>query len=144
MSDTQAENPEQSAPVPEINKRVTQYIKLRDIIKKEDDDHEAKMKDKKQLLLRLNAAILEHFNTHGGDSITIRGVGTAYKTTKDSASIADGEEFKRWVIGGSLWEMTDWKANTTAVRDYIEKNGAPPPGVNFRSVATVGVRRASS
>lgn len=141
MSDTTQQAP--AAPVPEIEKRVAQYIKLRDIIKAEDAAHEERMKEKKTLLLRLNTTILDHFNTHGGDSVTIRGVGTAYKTTKDSASIADGEEFKRWVIGGSLWEMADWKANVPSIREYIEKNGAPPPGVNFRSVATVGVRRAS-
>lgn len=128
---------------PEINKRVAQYIALRDLIKKEDDAHAEKMKVKKDLLLQLNGVILDHFNKHGGDSVTIRGVGTAYKTTKDSASIADGEEFKRWVIGGNLWEMADWKASTTATREYIEKNGTPPPGVNFRSVAVVGVRRAT-
>lgn len=130
-------------PQPEINKRVMQYIKLRDLIKKEDDDHAERMKQKKTLLVALNNAILEHFNTHGGDSVTIRGVGTAYKTTKDSATIADGEEFKRWVIGGGLWEMADWRASVTGTREYIEKNNAPPPGVNFRSTVVVGVRRAS-
>ena len=141
--DAQADTAAQSAPPPEINKRVAQYIALRDLIKREEDEFAKKMKEKKDLLLRLNAALLEHFNTVGGDSITIRGVGTVYRTTKDSTSIADGDEFKRWIIGGSLWEMVDWKANTPSVREYMEKTGNPPPGVNFRSVAAVGVRRAS-
>lgn len=134
----------QGAPAsePVINKRVAQYIALRDKIKELDAAHDEKMKPLKELLLKLNGALLEHFTMHGGDSISVRGVGTAYKTTKDSASIADGEEFKRWIIGGTLWEMVDWKANTSQVREYIEKHGNPPPGVNFRSVAVVGVRRS--
>jgi hypothetical protein len=128
---------------PVINKRVEQYIALRDKIREIKARHEEELKPLNDLLMRLNGAILDHLNTHGGDSITVRGVGTAYRTTKDSASIADGDEFKRWIIGGNLWEMVDWRANSAQVREYIEKNGSPPPGVNFRSVAVVGVRRAS-
>jgi hypothetical protein len=124
-----------------INTRIEQFIKLRDLIKKENDEHAERMKAKTDLLKQLNNVILEHLNTAGVDSVAVRGVGTAYRNLKKSASIADGEEFKRFVIGTQAWDMLDWKANATQVADYVAVNNTAPPGVNFSTVVVVGVRR---
>ena len=124
-----------------INTRIEQFVKLRDRINKENEEHAARMKPMNELLKRLNAIILEHLISTGADSVAVRGVGTAYRTVKKSASIADGAEFKRFVIDNEKWDMLDWKANANAVQAYIEENNAPPPGVNFSTVAVVGVRR---
>ena len=129
-------------PVPVINKRLSQFIALRDKIEAENKAHDERMKPLKEMLLTLHNVLLEHLNTTGGDSVSVRGVGTFYRTTKASASIADGDEFRRWVIGGEKWDMIDWKANGPKVADYLTEHNALPPGINFKRVATVGVRRA--
>jgi hypothetical protein len=51
--------------------------------------------------------------------------------------------FRRFVIDQENWEMIDWRANAPSVATYIEDNGDVPPGVNFRQVAVVGVRRGN-
>lgn len=141
-----AEDPAQAqaAAPPVINKRIAQYIELRDKIDKENDAHKARMKPLTDTLIKLNNVILQHFLEHGGDSLTVRGVGTAYVTAKKSATIADGEAFKRFVIGAQAYELLDWRANAPAVTAWMEANqGEVPPGLNFRAVNVVGVRRAS-
>lgn len=137
MSETATAAPE----VPVIEKRVSQFIQLRDRIKAENDAHALKMKPLNELLQKLNAAILDHLNTSGGDSLSIRGVGTAYKTMRVSASIQDGDEFRRWIIGGEAWDLIDWKANAKAIEEYNAEHGALPPGVKITRMSVVGVRR---
>jgi len=127
----------------EIEKRVGQYIALRDKIAKIKEEQEAVLKPYTDTLLKLNNILLEQLTVAGVDSVTVRGVGTVFKNTKDSATVADGAEFRRFIIGGELWELIDWRANTPSVRAYMEEHdGTPPPGLNFRRSVVVGVRRA--
>lgn len=125
----------------DIEKRVKQYIQLRDLIKKEDDEHKAKMKPKRELLERLNGVLLEHLHSINGDSVRTEG-GTVYRTEKKSASLADPAAFMDYVLTTQNFDLLDRKANVTAVADFIAEHNAPPPGVNFSISHLVGVRRS--
>ena len=125
----------------DIEKRVGQYIQLRDLIKREDDAHKERMKSKRELLEQLNGVLLDLVNQAGGESVRTA-VGTVYRTEKKSASIADGDAFMRFVIGNEQWDLLDRKANVTAVADFIAENDTPPPGINFNTAYVVGVRRS--
>lgn len=135
------EQQQPTADVPVIHKRIAQYIALRDMIAAIKKKHEEELKPYTDALLRLNGVLLEHLNENGGDSVSVRGVGTVYRNTKRSASIADGSEFRRFIIGGELWDLVDWKANAPQIAEYIKKEKTVPPGINMSSVVTVGVRR---
>lgn len=129
----------------EISKRVGQFIQLRDKIAAIKKEQEEVLKPHNEALLKLNTLLLDLVTASGADSVKIKGVGTVYKSVKDSATVADGAEFRRFVIGAEAWDIIDWRANAPGVRAYIEENdGAPPPGINFRRSVTIGVRRASS
>jgi hypothetical protein len=133
-----------NAPTPiDIGKRIDQYIRLRDRISEIKKKHEAELEPYKVALEQLNTMLLNHLNTIGTDSASATGVGTVYRTEKKSASIGDQGEFRRYVIGGELWDLCDWRANTPAVEEFIKTHHTPPPGVNFSSTFVVGVRRAS-
>ena len=129
-------------PIPAtIDELVSQYVRLRDKIKEADDAHKAKLKDAKEHLEHLNNTLLERLNDVGGESVKTSS-GTVYRTTRRSASIADGETFRRFVIDNNAFDLVDWKANPLAVDDFIKAEQAPPPGVNFTTAFTVGVRRS--
>jgi hypothetical protein len=136
------EHQQPTADEPVIHKRIAQFVKLRDKIAEIKKRHEEELKPFTTALLTLNTTLLDLLNENGGDSVTVRGVGTVYRTTKRSASIADGGEFRRFVIGGELWELVDWKANAAQIAEFIEKKKTMPPGINMSSVITIGVRRA--
>jgi hypothetical protein len=127
--------------VADINTRVSQYVKLRDLIKEQEAAHKKAMKPAKDTLEQLNSVLLAHLSSLAVNSASTDN-GTVYRTEKKSASLADGQAFMDFVIANGAFDLLDRKANVTAVEDFINTNAAPPPGVNFTSTFVVGVRRA--
>lgn len=125
----------------DMNTRVEQYIKLRDHIKSITEKHEAELAPFKDLLERMNAAMLQRLNDLGGDSLKTE-KGTVYRTERKAASIADADAFMDFVVANNAWDLLDRKANKTAVEDFIKNHDTPPPGVNFTKTFVVGVRRS--
>lgn len=124
-----------------ISTRVGQYVKLRDKIAALNEAHKEKMAPLNNALEQLHDIMLAQLNALGTDSSTTKGVGTVYKTIKKSATVADGAAFQRHVIGSEAWDLVDMRANAPAIEKFIEEHGDTPPGVNFKQVARVGVRR---
>lgn len=129
-------------PTPAINieKRIEQYVALRDKIKELNDAHKAALKPYNEMLDKLNDVLLSHLNTVGVDSAKT-GAGTVYKTLKESCTVEDPDQFMRFVIGGEHWDLMERKASLTACRTFAEENASLPPGVRINSVQVVGVRR---
>lgn len=120
---------------------IAMYVKLRDRIKATEQKHKDELAPAKALLEQMSTRLLDALNKDQTDSIA-GNAGTAYRTERASASIADGQAFRDHVIANELWDLLDWKANPTAVKDYIAEYSAPPPGVNLNIAYTVGVRRS--
>ena len=120
---------------------VSRYVQLRDTLKKVDEDHKEKTREAREYREALEAKLLAKLNEVGGESVKTK-EGTVYRTTRRSASVADGDAFRKFIIEHELFDLVDWRANAPAVGEYIEEEGAPPPGINFSTAFTVGVRRA--
>lgn len=127
-----------------LGKRIEQLFKLRAKVAEIKARHDAEIKPYAATLLKLQDVVLAELQASGQDSSKVRGVGTVFKKVSDSASIADKDAFRRHVIGTEGYDLIDMKANVVAIRDYIKTEGAPPPGVNFTSFASLGVRADSA
>lgn len=125
-----------------VDKRVAQYIQVRDAIKRMNDEHEARIKPLVDIQNMLTGWMQNFLEKAGADSIKTSH-GTCYSTTRYSASLADPEAFMSFVLDNKAYDLLDRKANVTACRTYTDENGKPPPGVNLSAIQTVGVRRAS-
>lgn len=124
----------------DVAKRVEQYVKLRDVIKKVDDEHKKKMAPYRETLEQLNGVLLSHLNSANADSMSTE-FGTTYKSEKKSASIADAQVFMDYVVNNSAWDLLDRKVNVLAAEEFIKAHNAPPPGTNFSITHVAGVRR---
>ena len=125
-----------------LDAMVGQYVKLRDTIKEADDAHKARTEPAKAYLEKLNGAMLEKLSELGLENAKTK-FGTAYKTVKKTATIADGQVFRDYVIENQAYDLVDWRANATAVSVFLDANkGELPPGVNYGTFVQVGVRRA--
>jgi|SanBayMetagenome_1026888.scaffolds.fasta_scaffold103515_2 hypothetical protein len=132
---------EQAVALPEnVDQLVDQYVRLRDKLKEADEAHKKKTEQARAYLIMLNGKLLERLSEVGGESVKTPH-GTVYQTTKRSASIADGDAFREYVINNGEFDLVDWRANANAVDDFIKEHAAVPPGVNFSTTITVGVRR---
>lgn len=125
----------------DINKRIDQFVKLRDEIKRLEDEHKTKMSPYREALDGLNSTLLDHLNFVGGDSVKTAS-GTVYRTTKNTASIADKTAFWAYVVACGDWDLIDYKANAKSAVEHADKNGSLPPGVNLNTRQEVGVRRS--
>jgi hypothetical protein len=125
----------------DIAKRIGQFVKLRDKINEIKKQQKEFLKPYNETLEQLNGVLLAHLNTVNGNSVSTD-AGTAYRSEKKSASLADPEAFRKFVIANQLFDLIDWKANVTAVEDYINEKELPPPGVNYSSTFVAGVRRS--
>lgn len=120
--------------------RIGEYVKVRDTIKKLKDDFEKSIEPLVDLQNSLTGWLQHFMDQNGVDSVKTNG-GTAYTSTKYTASLADPDAFMQFVIENKQFDLIDRKANVTAVRDYTATNGNLPPGVNLSSIQTVNVRR---
>lgn len=135
----------QPAPAPpafDAEKRVAQFVALRDKIKAIEEKQKADLAPYKETLEKLKAVLLAHLNSTKQESASTT-AGTFYKTDKKSASLEDADAFMRHVIGTEAWDLLDRRANVTAVEDFIKEHQMPPPGVKWAVKQDVGVRRAS-
>lgn len=126
---------------PELGKRIQQYLNLRDAIAEKKKAQAEELKKYTEAMEKLEARLFELLNASGGDSLAVRGVGTVYRATQDSATVGDKEAFRDYIMQSGNLDMMSLTANKVAVREFIEQNGRPPPGVNFTQRMTLNVRR---
>lgn len=126
-----------------VEARVDAFVRVRARIKELDAEHDAKMKPIKDLQNDLTAWLMEFFDKTKSTGIKTK-MGTAYTSTRYSASLPDAEAFMEFVKTTGAWDLMDRKANSTAVKDYVTKNGKLPPGVNLAAIRTLGVNTSGS
>lgn len=90
---------------------------------------------------RIEAEFLRRFNERGIDNVSARGVGTAYKSTRASATVADWDSFIHHVQENDAWELLERRANKSAVDQFKAVNDDLPPGVNWSETQVVNFRR---
>lgn len=127
--------------VPELDKLIDRYVQLRDRKRAIEAQHKEQLAPFNSLMSEIEGMLLDYMQQAGVNSVNTPG-GTAYQSTKRSASIKDGAAFRKFVVETSAFNLVDWRANANAVFDYIEAHGgSPPPGVNPSSRVTVNFRR---
>jgi len=121
--------------------RVAAYIRLRDYKKAAEEEFKKSLKRVIDAMEKLEAELLNDLNASGANSLSCD-AGTVYKNTQFSATVENREAFREYVVKNDLWEAMDIRANKTFVKEFMEREGTPLPGVKVTQIATVGVRRS--
>ncbi len=137
--DPNAPAPAASNPV-NVEKRIGQFVALRDMKSEIKKRHEEELKPVNDTLEMIKDELRQALNQVNGDGIKTA-AGTASLTTKVSASAADINAFWAWVVTQGAFDMLDKKPNVTAITEYVNIHGVPPPGVNYNTFFDVNVRR---
>lgn len=138
MNDTTVSPP----PPVDVEKRVGQFVMLRNMKAELKAKHESEMKPITETMEMIKDELKAALQSVHADNMKTSS-GTVSLTTKYSASAADLDMFWTWVVTQAEFDMLDKKPNVTAIREYVEQHGVPPPGVNFTSFQDIGVRKAS-
>lgn len=125
-----------------IDQLVAKYIALRDSIAAEEAEFKNKLQPKKDMMDKVEAVLKKHFDETGTDTVSVRGVGTAYKTMRQSTTVADWEQTLPFIQKIGAWDMLERRVNKTAVLDYLKNAGELPPGINLSQQIVVNIRRS--
>lgn len=124
-----------------IDKLIETYVALRDKKAQMKAEYEASVAPIQQALDRAEAELLRAMQEQGTTALKTP-FGTAYQSKRTSATVADWDQLLSYVQQNSLWTMLERRVNKTAVDEFVEANNDLPPGVNYRTELTVGVRRS--
>jgi hypothetical protein len=125
---------------PDFNLRITQFIQLRDKIKEIKQRQKDELKPFEEGKDMLEAYIIQHLQAMKMEHAATE-AGTAYLSSRVSATVKDMGEFWEYVLSNGLFDLVDKRANAPAVTEHIQKHGTPPPGINYSTMITLGVRR---
>lgn len=133
---------EKKRSVSELNDKqlVKLYIQLRDRRAERKRGYEMEDEGDKGKQEKIEGILLKRFQDNGLESIKTE-FGTAYKSTRTSVSVADGEMFFDFVKANDLWDLLEKRASKTTIEQYKEEHQELPPGINYSESITLNVRR---
>jgi len=125
------------------DKLVETYIAIRDSVAAKESAHKEALSPLKGKLDKIEAEFLRRFSERGQESVRTN-FGTAYKSTRSSATVADRGSYVGWILEAPEDRLSylDVRANKTEVAQYKGEHGDVPPGLNWREELVVGFRRA--
>jgi len=125
-----------------LSEAVAIYIKMRDKKAQMKADFDASVAPLDEKMEQLEAKLLDVFNKTGMDSVKTE-FGTAYTTTRVTASVADREIFMNFVKDKEEWSLLEVRAAKTAVEQFRSIHDDIPPGISMREERVVNVRRSA-
>ena len=123
-----------------LSELVAKYIELRDKKAEFKAEYDSKVAKIEEALTKIEAVLLDTFDKTGLDSAKTE-FGTAYTTTRTTASVADKDAFMEHVKAHNDWQLMEIRCSKTGVEQYKDANEDLPPGVNWRAERVVNVRR---
>ena len=123
-----------------IDKRIEQYIQIRDLLKAVDERWNLERKPLLELQDRLAGIIGSSLDESNVTNMKSK-AGVCFFTHTSKATLADPEAFMQYVTANGAFHLMDRKANSKAVKDFVEEHNSLPPGCNFTTVRSLNVRR---
>jgi hypothetical protein len=125
----------------DIERLVGGYVRLRDKKAEIEARHKEELAPLRKMMDDIEAKMLQAMQESNATSFKTT-AGTAYKTSRTSATVADRSTFKEWIVCEDAWEFADLRANKTAVAAYRDETGELPPGINWREELGVNFKRS--
>ena len=124
----------------DIERLVEGYVKLRDKKSEIESRHKEELAPIKKLMADIEVRMLAAMQDMHTTSLKTKS-GTAYQTTRVSATVADRDVFKKYCEENDAWELADIRAGKAAIRAMVEETGDLPPGINWREDIGVNFKR---
>ena len=126
-----------------VEQAIGAYMKLR--LQKEEIECQVKTQvaEIKAKMEKLEAWIKEQADAQGVTSFKTK-AGTAFLTTADFATVADWDALLSFIRENEAFDMFEKRVSKIAVRGYIEKLKAVPPGVNYGTKLEVNIRKPTA
>lgn len=123
---------------------VEQYLRLKVHVASRKEVHEAELKPYVDGMVTIENKLLQLLNDRGADNTKTEN-GTAYRVTLTNVKVVDRDAFLKycqtyWDKGGS--DMLNVSAVKDPVKQFVDLNNMPPPGVETSSFIRVNIRKS--
>jgi len=125
---------------PKMGLIVERYVALRDRKAELKAGYDASVKSIDDAMAKVELYLLKHLQDLGVDSVKTE-FGTAYTTTKTSATVAEWDSVLNWVRANDEWTALTRGVSKDFVKTYKEEHNDLPPGVSWREERTINIRR---
>lgn len=126
----------------DLSRIIKAHVNIRDARSNLKRDYEASDKDLKDAQAKLEAALLNHLNVHGMESVRTE-FGTFYAQEEMTPSASDWNAVYQWIVDNDAWDLLEKRLKKTFIKEYAEAHGGGlPPGVSVFREKVVRVRRA--
>lgn len=119
---------------------VSRYIQLRDKKAAIKAEYDAKVAKIDEVMGKAEAVLIKYFAETGLESVRTDS-GTAYKTTRSSATVGDWDALFSHILSTENYQLLEHRVSKKAVEEFKEVNADLPPGVNWREEVVVNIRR---
>jgi len=117
------------------------FIALRDRRARRKADFQLDDVDDKEKQERIEIEFLKRFNERGIDNVSARGIGTAYRSVRASAKVADWDSLLEFIKKEGAWEMLERRVSKVAVEQFKAETSDLPPGVDWGETQVINFRR---
>ena len=122
---------------------VEAYLMLRREVEHINERAKEEVAVRRKSMAMIEAQITEAATAEGLETVnTPRGTG--YWATHYNCSVENPAAFSDFVREHELWNLMETRASKTAVREYVEEQGTPPPGVTFGGFRVFNLREKHS
>lgn len=125
----------------DTHKLIEGYVRMRNRKAELEAKHKEELRPIREMMDKIEAKLLTEMLNTGLTQFKGPG-GTAYKATKTSATVADREAFRQFILEEDAWDMADIRAAKSAIKAYKEEFDELPPGVNWREELGVNFRQS--
>ncbi|MBT7005048.1 MAG: hypothetical protein HOA06_10085 [Chloroflexi bacterium] len=125
----------------QLDELIGKYIKIRDAKDALKKTHSEELSRFNNALDKIEHSLLAEFNETGQESAKTAH-GTAYRSVRTSAKVADRDAFFDFVRQNDAYDFLESRANKNAVEAYMEEHDELPPGIDVSRVTTINVRRS--
>lgn len=122
-----------------VDKIVEQYLTVRDALEEAEARYKEQIRDLVGIKELLVAQLLDFLAQTKQESARTAS-GTVTQHVRYTATLNDPEAFMKHVIDTHQFDLLERRASSTAVREYIAKHNAKPPGCDLTSWRSVSVR----
>lgn len=120
---------------------VSYYLQCRAKAEEIEAEAKAKLKPVHDAMVMIETTLMGHLQAQGMQNFSTA-EGTAYLSTLTSAKVVDWDVFYRFCIEQGGTGLMTHGANKKAVEEYIEANGAAPPGLDVSRITRCNIRKA--
>jgi hypothetical protein len=123
-----------------IEQLVDGYIKLRDKKEELEAAHKAKLHTINVFMEDIEHQIAAKSLVDGVDSYKTA-YGTAFFSSINRCNVSDWNQTLQFIVQNGAYDMLNKAVKKDVVRDYIEKYGVVPPGLDWATIRTFNCRK---